>query len=187
MAVLTTADRKTLLILARSAIASELIDGVRIERPAEIPAAMQELRGCFVTLHKKGRLRGCIGTIEPTRSLISNVEDNALNAAFRDPRFPALQADELPLVDMEISVLSKPEVLPFKNAEDLKSMLKPKIHGVILSKGWKSATFLPQVWEQLPEKEMFLSHLCRKAGMKENDWQCEGITVKVYEAEYFSE
>ena len=187
MAVLTSIDRKALLVLARSAIASELIDDACIENPAQVSPAMRERRGCFVTLHKKGRLRGCIGIIEPAHPLVSNVKENTLNAAFRDPRFAPLKADELPLVEIEISVLTEPEILPFKSPEELKSILKPRVHGVIISKDWRSATFLPQVWKQLPDKEMFLSHLCRKAGMKENDWENEGITVKTYEAEYFSE
>ena len=187
MADLTNDDRKALLSLARSTIASKLIDGVSIDRPVQVTPAMQENRGCFVTLHIGQSLRGCIGTIEPARSLITNVEDNALNAAFRDPRFHPLDADELTRLNIEISVLTKPEVLPFNDAEELKSLLKPNIHGVILSKDWRSATFLPQVWEQLPDKEVFLSNLCLKAGIGENDWRLEGIQVTVYEAEYFSE
>ena len=187
MADLTIDDHKALLTLARSAIASELIDGVSIDRPARVTPAMQENRGCFVTLHTGENLRGCIGTIEPERPLITNVENNALNAAFRDPRFHPLEADELSRVNIEISVLTKPQVLPFNDVEELKSLLEPKVHGVILSKDWRSATFLPQVWEQLPDKELFLSQLCRKAGIGENDWRHEGIQIKVYTAEYFSE
>jgi AmmeMemoRadiSam system protein A len=187
MAALTDNDRKTLLKLARSVLAAELFKGSQIERPQDISEALKENRGCFVTLHKEGMLRGCIGTIEPVRSLVSNVEENALNAAFRDPRFPPLEADELPAVEIEISVLTVPAIIAYQDAEDLKQKLQPGVHGVIISKDWHSATFLPQVWEQLPDKEVFLEHLCQKAGMQKNCWKDKDITLKVYKAEYFSE
>jgi AmmeMemoRadiSam system protein A len=187
MAALTDDDRKSLLKLARSVISAELFKGSEIERPKVIAQALAENRGCFVTLHKEGNLRGCIGTIEPVRSLVSNVEENALNAAFRDPRFPPLGADELPAVEIEISVLSVPAIMAYQDAQDLKQKLQTGVHGVIISKDWHSATFLPQVWEQLPDKEIFLEHLCQKAGMQKNCWKDQDITVKVYKAEYFSE
>lgn len=187
MSDFTDQDRRVLLKLARSVIASELVKGAKAERPKEISPATAEKRGCFVTLHKKGALRGCIGTIEPIKPLISCVEDNALNAAFGDPRFSRLTESELSEVDIEISVLTVPQFLDYKDPDDLKAKLKPGIHGVILSKGWHSATFLPQVWEQLPDKEAFLAHLCQKAGMSATCWKDKELVVKTYEAEYFSE
>ncbi len=187
MSTLIEEDRQALLRLASSAIHAELTKGVRIEYPTNVSQALKEKRGCFVTLHKGGNLRGCIGTIEPTRSLVAGVEENALNAALRDPRFPPLKEDELPEIDLEISVLTKPEELHFQDGEDLKRQVKPGVHGVILSNGWQRSTFLPQVWEQLPDKEVFLEHLCQKGGMGRNCWQDTATIVKVYEAEYFSE
>ena len=187
MANLTSDDRKALLTLARSAITAELDHTVAVQRPRALSAALEEKRGCFVTLHKKGQLRGCIGSIEPVRSLVDNVEENARNAAFRDPRFPALTADELPAIDLEVSVLTVPEVLSYKDPDDLMDKLIPGTHGVILSKDWHSATFLPQVWRQLPEPKTFLAHLCRKAGMDATCWQAADVIIKVYQAEYFSE
>ncbi len=184
---LTDEDRKSLLKLARTAIEAEIQAGSKIRRPKEIAPGLKEKRGCFVTLHKNGILRGCIGTIEPVRSLVFNVEENALNAAFHDPRFPAVEMDELPAIDIEISVLTVPEKLDFKDGKDLIKKLKPKIHGVILSQGWQSATFLPQVWDQLPDREDFLEHLCQKGGMGKECWKDRETTVKVYKAEYFSE
>jgi AmmeMemoRadiSam system protein A len=148
---------------------------------------LRENRGCFVSLHQHGNLRGCIGTIEPEQPLLDGVEANALNAAFRDPRFAPLEVKELTTTDIEISVLTVPRKLAFKDSEDLKAQLKPGVHGVILSKGWQRATFLPQVWEQLPDKEMFLKHLCQKAGLGSNCWKDTAIEVEVYEAEVFSE
>ncbi|MBW2100218.1 MAG: AmmeMemoRadiSam system protein A, partial [Deltaproteobacteria bacterium] len=149
--------------------------------------SLMEHRGCFVTLHKNCELRGCIGNIEPISSLAEGVKQNAINAAFKDPRFPPLKKDELPDVTIEISVLTIPRVIDFEDGEDLKRKLQPGIHGVILSKGFCCATFLPQVWEQLPDKEIFLEHLCQKGGLGKKSWQNTETTVKVYEAECFSE
>ncbi|MBN1930804.1 MAG: AmmeMemoRadiSam system protein A [Desulfobacterales bacterium] len=187
MSEFTDKDREILLKLARATIKSELFRNFKIERPEYISPALLKKCGCFVTLHKAGVLRGCIGTIEPVRSLISGVEANAIHAAFRDPRFPPLTAKELPEIEIEISVLTVPTVMDFVDAEDLKRKLKPGIHGVILSQGSSTATFLPQVWEQLPDKEVFLEHLCQKAGMIKNCWRDTNTTVKVYEVECFSE
>jgi AmmeMemoRadiSam system protein A len=187
MSILTDNDRKSLLELARTAIEAKIKADFEIQRPEKITPGLKEKRGCFVTLHKDGILRGCIGTIEPVRSLALNVEENALNAAFHDPRFPAVERDELADIEIEISVLTVPEKLDFKDCDDLKKKLKPKIHGVILSQGWQSATFLPQVWEQLPDRKDFLEHLCQKGGMGKDCWKDSETTVKVYEAEYFSE
>ncbi len=187
MAELTTSDRAFLLELARSEIAARLKSGSNLQRSDSLSPAVYEDRGCFVTLHQNRELRGCIGTIEPTRSLIENVSENAANAAFEDPRFPAVTFDEFTSIDIEISVLSLPVALAFKDGEDLKRQLQPGIHGVILSRGWKRSTFLPQVWDQLPEKEIFLRHLCRKGGMDGDCWKSTDTQVQVYTAEYFSE
>ena len=181
-------DRLVLLKLARAAITSELLgDSSSIVRPKDVSPMLNEKRGCFVTLHKSGSLRGCIGTIEPTTSLISNVEENAINAAFRDPRFSPLARDEIKEIDIEISVLTVPREIKFRNSEDLKKQIIPGVHGVILSLGYRRSTFLPQVWEQLPKKEDFLEHLCLKGGMSRSAWQEPHTRVEVYEAEYFSE
>jgi AmmeMemoRadiSam system protein A len=187
MAALTDENRKSLLILARSVIESELVENTKIERPQYLSPALKEKRGCFVTLHKNGVLRGCIGTIEPVKSLVSNVEENAINAAFKDPRFPPLGQDELSAVDIEISVLTVPRILDFEDGEDLKKKIRPGVDGVILSRGWHGATFLPQVWEQLSDKESFLGHLCQKGGMERTCWKDTNTQVKIYQAEYFSE
>lgn len=180
-------DRNSLLKLARSAITAELVGGTEVIRPAKPSAALQKKCGCFVTLHKNKALRGCIGTIEAARSLLAGVEDNARNSAFKDPRFPPLEADELLAVDIEISVLSVPIALEYNDADDLLKKIQPGVHGVIISRAWHSATFLPQVWEQLPDTKPFLEHLCLKAGLETNCWTAGDLTVKVYTVEYFSE
>ena len=184
---LTPEDKKVLLKVARRAIESRLTGGALFQQAGQVSSRLRQKRGCFVTLHKKGDLRGCIGIIEPVRELITGVEENAVHAAFSDTRFAPLQVDELDDIVLEISVLSVPEVLHYSDSEDLKKKLKPGIHGVILSKGYRTATFLPQVWEQLSGKDVFLSQLCLKAGLSGDCWKKNDIAVKVYTAEYFSE
>jgi AmmeMemoRadiSam system protein A len=110
-----------------------------------------------------------------------------LNAAFRDPRFPPLRPDELERVVLEVSVLTEPRPLPYSGAADLVARLRPGLDGVILKKGSAQATFLPQVWEQLPEPGPFLSHLCRKAGLSADAWKRGGLDVLTYQVQYFEE
>lgn len=184
---ISSEDRAALLKLARSAIEAKLADGAAVQRPSAPSPVMGELRGCFVTLHKGGRLRGCIGNIEPAHPLVEGVERNARNAAFHDPRFKPLSAGECKDIDIEISVLTVPETIDFTDGEDLKSKLLPRVHGVILSRGTQRATFLPQVWEQLPDKEQFLQRLCLKGGMPAQAWQDPQTKVQVYRAEVFGE
>ena len=184
---LSTQDRDALLRLARSAIEARLVKGAKVDRPRHISSIANELRGCFVTIHKHGQLRGCIGTIEPTCSLLECVEKNAQNAAFDDPRFPPLSVKELKKIDIEISVLSVPETLTFNDGNELKQQLKTNVHGVILSRGRYRSTYLPQVWKQLPDKEQFLEQLCLKGGMSPKAWQDPETKVEVYEAEAFGE
>jgi hypothetical protein len=180
-------DRRALLRLARSAIEANLVKDAKVDRPDPLSPALEEVCGCFVTLHKHGQLRGCIGSIEPVSPLVECVENNAKSAAFRDPRFPPLRRDELSDIDLEVSVLSVPQSLRFRDGEDLKRQLKPLVHGVILSRGFNRSTFLPQVWKQLPDKEQFLGHLCQKGGMPQNAWQDPETKVQVYQAEVFGE
>lgn len=187
MSELTVSDQAFLLSLARHHITATLKDGPDIERPASLSPAVFEKRGCFVTLHQNRELRGCIGTIEPCQTLIDNIRENAAHAAFRDPRFSPVTLEELDTIDIEISVLTVPRVLTFQDGEDLKRQLKTGIHGVIISRGCQRSTFLPQVWEQLHDKELFLSSLCRKGGMGSDSWESTDTRVEVYTASYFSE
>ncbi len=184
---MTGEDKRALLSLARSAIGSAMGNDRAVSRPENISDDLAQKRGCFVTLHKDGALRGCIGTIEPSRPLVEGIEHNAVNAAFNDFRFKKLTGEEFPDVDIEISVLTVPEIVAFKDHGDLLSKIKPGIHGVVVSKGQRRATFLPQIWDQLPDKEKFFAALCQKAGLGSSCWKDPGIEVKVYEAEYFSE
>ncbi|MFP4310134.1 MAG: AmmeMemoRadiSam system protein A [Desulfococcaceae bacterium] len=187
MTLLAPQEQTYLLSLARSVIEGKLRGGRPEPTPANPSGAMVEKRGCFVTIHANGALRGCIGTIEPLQPLVEAVAENAINAAFRDPRFPPLAEKELASISLEISVLTVPEPLSFSNGDELVCLLKPGVHGVVLEKGWHRSTFLPQVWEQLPEPERFLSRLCQKAGLSGECWRDPGLTVKTYEVFCFSE
>ncbi|MBF0446984.1 MAG: AmmeMemoRadiSam system protein B [Magnetococcales bacterium] len=124
----------------------------------------------FITLTKKGQLRGCIGSLLAHRSLAEDLLENSV-AATRDPRFQLVTAQELAGLTIEVSILSKPEPLTYADGADLLTRLKPGIHGVILEKDGRRSTFLPQVWDQLPSPALFLSHLCQKAGLGGSCWK----------------
>jgi AmmeMemoRadiSam system protein A len=184
----TPAHRKTLLTLARQSLG----DSVRSGKAPEVDLAKYDAklagpRACFVTLTKKGDLRGCIGHIFPREPLVKAVVHNAAAAALEDPRFPPVGAQELGEIDIEVSILTLPEHLESKSPEDLLAKLRPKIDGVVLRVGRRQATYLPQVWEQLPEKESFLSHLAEKAGLNAADWKRPEAEVLVYQVEAFHE
>ncbi len=189
---LTKEEGRILLDLARVTISRELdapVDKARAEGLDERleKAVFDEKRGVFVTLHKNGNLRGCIGSLEPSEPIREGVRENALNSAFHDPRFPPLKKGELKAVDIEISILTKPAELVYSDAADLVSKIRPGTDGLIIKKGWKRATFLPQVWEQLPEPETFLSHLCRKASLDPDQWKKGDLEVMTYQVQYFEE
>jgi AmmeMemoRadiSam system protein A len=143
--------------------------------------------GTFVTLTIDGQLRGCIGNLTANESLTTGVRRNAINAAFHDPRFSPLSASELDCVSIEVSILSEPRPLVYREVSDLLKKLRPHIDGVILRKDTASATFLPQVWEQLPQPQDFLKHLCLKAGLASDAWQHSELEVSTYQVQCFVE
>jgi AmmeMemoRadiSam system protein A len=149
--------------------------------------AFQTCCGTFVTLKIDNQLRGCIGSLSATGPMIAGVRDNALSAAFNDPRFSPLEKTELDAVQIEVSVLSEPVPLAYTDADELLARLRPGIDGVIIKKGSANATFLPQVWKQLPQPESFLSHLCVKAGLPAEQWREGDLNVRVYQVQYFEE
>jgi AmmeMemoRadiSam system protein A len=124
----------------------------------------------FVTLTKRGRLHGCLGSVEPRRPLVEDVAQNALAAAFRDPRSVPLRADELPDLGVEVSLLSPLEPLEFADEEDALAKIRPHVDGIVLSWGPRRGTFLPQVWATLPDPHTFLSELKQKAGLPPHFW-----------------
>ncbi len=186
-ATYSVSEKKALLRLAREKIESLFYDKVVDIKDIKKNPKFNENLGCFVTLNKNKNLRGCIGYIVGKAPLYECVLDNAYNAAFEDPRFNELNESELKDIEIEISILSKPKELSFSSPEELLAMLRPGIDGVIIKSGFYDATYLPQVWEQLPDKEEFLNSLCRKAGLDEDCWKSQGLNVFTYQAEVFSE
>ena len=183
---------QVLVQLARVTISEQLgyhvSEEVRHELAQQLadPAYSGE-NGTFVTLKIQGQLRGCIGNLSATGSLAEGVKRNALSAAFEDHRFMPLTAEELAKVHMEVSVLTDPLPLQYDGAQDLLDKLRVKVDGVILRKGMASSTFLPQVWEQLPDKDAFLSHLCQKAGLQTDAWMQGDLEISTYQVQYFQE
>jgi len=143
--------------------------------------------GTFVTLKIKGQLRGCIGNLSSTETVWDGVKRNAINAAFHDPRFSAMTLKEFDQIVIEVSILTEPRPLEYRNGKDLTQKLRVNVDGVIIRKGHASATFLPQVWEQLPRPEEFLSHLCMKAGLASEAWKDPELEVLTYQVQYFEE
>jgi len=185
---LTSGEQQYLLTLARNTL-TRYLSGKPIEQleKTKLSPALIEKRGCFVTLGKKGNLRGCIGSILPEKPLCEGVMENAVNAAIHDPRFPEVTSDELNDITIEISVLTVPEPLKTKDRKTLLQVLVPGRDGVILSNGWKKSTFLPQVWEHFSDKESFLNALCEKGGMYPGCWEDEDTEIMTYRAEVFKE
>ncbi len=185
MDLLTKEQGAFLLRLARSTIEKEFTGQISI--PKSTDTRLQRSSGTFVTLKLDGQLRGCIGNLEPIGSLYDAIKSNALSAAFSDYRFPPLSSVELERVHIDISILTPAAVLAYVDAEDLLRKLRPGVDGVILRHGSAGATFLPQVWEQLPRPEDFLGHLCRKAGLSDRAWQDDHPEVLVYQVQCFAE
>jgi len=187
-AAFSAEERKFLLDLARQTLKSAAAGG-GLPKPKSdaVPAALRESKGCFVTLTEGGQLRGCIGNILPAGPLYEAVVENAQNAALRDFRFAPVTPDEVDKIHIEISVLTEPQPLEFKSPEDLLNKLQPHKDGVVLKIGGRGATFLPQVWEQLPDKVEFLSHLSQKAGCGPSDWRGKDVSVSIYHVEAFEE
>ena len=167
----------TLLVRARNAIAAQL-DLPRQAEPDH--PGLQQPGATFVTLTKGGQLRGCIGSLEAHRALGDDVRANAVAAAFSDPRFPPLQSAEWPQLQVEVSLLTAATPIEFRDEADALRQLRPGIDGVIFACGGRRSTFLPQVWETLPQPREFLAHLKRKAGLAENFWAPD---VKLYRYE----
>ncbi len=176
-----------MLALARDSIRHGLATGRPLE--VDVTAFDPELRkpgASFVTLDAHGRLRGCIGSLEAYRPLVVDVADNAFNAAFRDPRFPPVREDEFEDLRIHVSVLSPPEPLQFRDEADLLAQLRPGVDGLILEDRGRRGTFLPSVWEPLPDRREFLAHLKLKAGLPPDHWS-PTLRVWRYTTESFGE
>lgn len=181
-------DHALLLKIARNAIeeAFDMVSAIdRDSLVAEYPELLEK-RATFVTLTINDSLRGCIGSLEPHRALIDDLISNARSAAFRDPRFMPLTKEEYLRSSVEISLLTPPKPLSYSDSDDLKSKIRPGVDGVVLQKGGNKATFLPQVWEQLPTFELFFSHLGQKAGLGSDVLQLHP-DIQTYRVEHFQE
>jgi len=160
-----------LLEIARKSIVS----GIKTAEPLAVdplafPSELRSCRATFVTLHHRGQLRGCVGGLEPRRELVTDVAMSAFAAAFRDHRLPPVSEDELEELEVQISILSVLEALPADSEEALISKLRPRIDGLVLREGARQSTFLPSVWESLPEPAKFLRELKQKAGLAPGYW-----------------
>ena len=185
---LTTEEKRTLLDLARRALDS----GVRGAAPPRLdPDAMtanlRAIGASFVTLTMGGELRGCIGALEPSQPLAEDVRLHAVAAALEDPRFMPVSPSELDRIEIEISRLTAPRDLEYADAADLLEKLRPGVDGVVLRDGRHRATFLPQVWEKIPDKAEFLDHLCAKMGVMPDTWRNRHLDVQTYQVEEFHE
>ena len=185
---LSSRDGEYLLSIARKAIEEDVLHGKEMKMDSShLPEKLQEKVGAFVTITIDGKLRGCIGNIIPRLPLWESVKNNALSAASRDPRFPSLSKPEVDKIHLEISVLTASRPLPYSDGKDLIKKLRPGIDGVIIRKGFHQATFLPQVWSQVPNKKEFMAHLCRKAGLSPRFWEDEKLEVSTYQVQAFEE
>lgn len=155
-----------LLQIAKTVILNKLKGGYELDKDVLLKKYpfLKDDGASFVTLKYKGELRGCIGSIVAHKKLLDDIMDNAESAAFRDPRFTQLSVEELDALTLEVSVLTKPQLLEYNNYDDLQNKIDADVDGLILKYGAYQGTFLPQVWEQLPTKEEFLTHLSYKAG-----------------------
>ncbi|NLZ17622.1 MAG: AmmeMemoRadiSam system protein A [Desulfobulbaceae bacterium] len=188
--MLNREQARALLAFARQEIVHALHAPKGTTHPDLLPddPVFREKRAVFVTLSKRQALRGCIGSLVAVESLAESVRRNAVNAALHDPRFPPLTLEELKSVHIEISVLGVPQPLPYSDTEHLLTQLEPGRDGLILQgPGGARATFLPQVWRQLPAAADFLSALCRKAGLAADAWKKGGMSYQRYRVESFEE
>lgn len=181
-------EKQTLLRIAREsmehAVKKEKMPPLDLNSMSEL---MRADGASFVTLTIHGNLRGCIGALEPYQPLALDVREHAIAAALEDPRFPPVSPSELEKIEVEVSRLTVPERLEYTDAEDLLAKLRPNIDGVILRDGFHRATFLPQVWDKIPDKEDFLDNLCYKMGASQNLWRKKHLEVLIYQVEEFHE
>jgi len=179
--------RERLLSEARRA----LVEGVKSGHPpvvdlAKYPDILRKQRATFITLEKRGQLRGCIGHLEASQPLILDVMENTVAAALEDPRFEPVTADETKSLTISISILTPPEPMQIQGEADLLRQLRPGVDGLIIGEGRRRATFLPSVWDELPDPAEFVQHLKRKAGWSARYWS-DAITASRYQSIYITD
>ena len=185
---LTTEEQQILLDLARQSI-SAVVSGKGLPNinVSEMPSRLQADGASFITLTINGELRGCIGALSAYQSLAEDVREHAISAALEDFRFSPVRPDELDKIEIEISRLTTPAPLEYTTPDDLISKLRPRIDGVVIKDGSRRATFLPQVWEKIPDPEEFLDNLCYKMGGPQKLWRSKHLDVLIYQVEEFHE
>ncbi|MEQ8443239.1 MAG: AmmeMemoRadiSam system protein A [Alphaproteobacteria bacterium] len=160
-----------MLDLVKRTLAHSLVKGAAPAVSLDtFPPELRENGATFITIEKDHKLRGCIGSLQAHRPLIQDLVENAYRAGFKDPRFPPLTREEMPRISWSISLLSEPRQMLFTGEADLLSQLKPGVDGLIIQDKGKRSTFLPQVWEQIPDPVQFLARLKQKAGLAPNHW-----------------
>lgn len=179
-------DSRKLLELARESIRQGLESGRPLRvNSSDFSRAVSGLGASFVTLTLNGKLRGCIGHLEARQPLVQDVAENAYLAAFRDPRFPSLSREEFVRIRLSISILNPPEAVEFDSEQELLNKLRAGIDGLILKEGHQQGTFLPSVWESLPDPAEFLHHLKQKAGLPADYWS-DSIQISRYTTQSIS-
>jgi AmmeMemoRadiSam system protein A len=186
--LLNKTEQEILLKIAREALEKSVrglpLPGVNL--PVLSPA-LQADGASFVTLTIEGRLRGCIGTLEPYQPLAKDVQEHAVAAALQDPRFPNVQPEETDSIKIEVSVLTPKIPLHYDGPLELLEKIRPGIDGVVLQDGFRKATFLPQVWEKISDPALFLSQLCRKMGSPSDLWRKKPLQVSIYQVQELHE
>ena len=185
---LTEGEKKTLLRLAREALQAGVTEHkIAAVGPDDLTSTLRAPGASFVTLTIGGQLRGCIGALEPYQPLVEDVREHAVAAAMEDPRFPPVSRAEIGEIEIEVSRLTTPRELEYSDAEDLLKKLRPGVDGVVIRDGFRRATFLPQVWEKIPDKADFMDNLCYKMGAAPDTWRRKHLQVLTYEVEEFRE
>lgn len=178
-------EKMLLRQVAKNAVEYKLQHGTPLNvDTAHYPHPLREPGASFVTLKKHSELRGCIGSLEAHRPLVEDVAHNAHAAAFTDPRFPPVSLQELPELEFHISVLTPAMPMQFESEKDLLEQIRPGIDGLVLEDGPYRGTFLPAVWESLPDATQFLQHLKLKAGLPKDHWS-DTLKISRYTTESF--
>ncbi|MDD1775236.1 MAG: TIGR00296 family protein [Methanobacterium sp.] len=186
--MITDAEGEFLLKLARSAIEAYLKDKIIINVPEDTPESLNEEMGAFVTLNSKGQLRGCIGYPEPIKPLVNAIIEVAISAAIQDPRFPPVSPQELDNIEVEVSILTKPQIILVDKPSEYPGKIKLGEDGLIMESSFCRGLLLPQVaveWQW--DEEEFLANTCMKAGLNSDCWLDPEIKIFKFQSQIFEE
>jgi len=186
---LTEKDVDLLFGIARTALHKTTVEHDHHWQPdlEALPEPLRQDAATFVTLHTDGKLHGCIGSVTPRLPLAWDVAKNAIAAARHDPRFPILRPDELDRTEVEISILSPLQEVPYTTVSDLLGKIRPEVDGVMVVRGYQRGLLLPQVWEQIPDPEAFLAHVALKAGAQPDIYLDPNTKVYIFQVHSFTQ